>query len=155
MLMITVVLSSMLISYNRAGQRQITLSTEQARVVGFLTRAKAFALERNLFRGGENACGFGVHFPSQNKLVIFKTVPGVDQSCQKIYGIGVGEEIELDPRVKIKGARPDIFFEPPYLVTWLGGSKLNFISEIELTDGSMVASIQIGPGGDISAGAIQ
>jgi len=122
-LMITAFLSAMFIGYNQVSQRQIALSTEQARVVGFLTRAKAFALERNFSVGGGDACGFGVHFPSQDKMVIFKTTPiDINRGCEtnnfgRVYGETI-EEMILDKRVRIIGSPPDIFFEPPYLTTF-------------------------------------
>jgi prepilin-type N-terminal cleavage/methylation domain-containing protein len=161
-LMISAVLSAMFIGYNQVSQRQIALSTEQARVVGFLTRAKAFALEKNFSVGGGDACGFGVHFPSSDKLVIFKTTPiNPNKGCiasnfSRTYGQTV-EEMILDKRVKIDGNPSDIFFEPPYLVTFLNGNRIDstVTISVSLVNNNKKALILIGAGGDISAGPIQ
>ncbi|MDI6821186.1 MAG: type II secretion system protein [Patescibacteria group bacterium] len=71
---ITLLLSTMLIAYNRSSERQLIIFRDQAVIFGTLNRAKAQAIEKFNFPVGIGrvSCGFGVHFDaSANSFFIF------------------------------------------------------------------------------------
>lgn len=156
---ITAFLSALLLTYNRSSDIQIVLSVERAKVVGFLNRAKVFALERNLAKGGENVCAFGVNFnKSEGKMTLFRTVPRTDGSCHPALGEVESAEVEnltLDRRVEFRSftctlpatcaTSYDAAFEPPYLVTHNPGSIV-----LGITGRADTATVEVGEGGTIT-----
>jgi Tfp pilus assembly protein FimT len=139
---VMMILSGIMLGYNRTSGRQLALYSSQAKVVGFLNRAKAAALEKKDL-ANKKVCAFGVRFRDQSKpnsMILFADLPSSPNSgCDsnnKIYG-GQDEyvsELALDEGIEIRDFTPssgsggdaggsnnqnniDIVFEPPYLVT--------------------------------------
>ncbi|MDO8430216.1 MAG: prepilin-type N-terminal cleavage/methylation domain-containing protein [bacterium] len=81
---ILTLMSGILLTYNRTGERQILLFREQAKIISLILRAKSFALGAYIQAGAP--CGYGVHFDRPAKEVrIFKDSPsngsGLSQDC--------------------------------------------------------------------------
>lgn len=120
---IMAILSGALLGYNRKSSRQLELYSSQAKVAGFLNRAKAFALEKNLVRGGGDACVFGVRFEEPNRMAIFKKTEcpagglayssGADSDIETIFLDGAAAFTSLPCALN----NCYVIFEPPYLVT--------------------------------------
>ncbi|PIP30019.1 hypothetical protein COU12_02375 [Candidatus Jorgensenbacteria bacterium CG10_big_fil_rev_8_21_14_0_10_54_38] len=158
---ITAFLSALLVTYNRSSDSQIVLSVERVKVVGFLNRGKAFALERNLAKGGENVCAFGVSFnKSDGTMTIFRIGRGVSGGCgdfDPTLGGANNSPIEiltLDRRVEFKsftcGVPPctvsyDVAFESPYLMTHNPGSVV-----LGIKGRSETLTVEVGVGGEIT-----
>ncbi|MFH1192861.1 MAG: type II secretion system protein [Candidatus Jorgensenbacteria bacterium] len=160
---ITAFLSALLLTYNRSSDSLIVLSVERAKVVGFLNRAKAFALERNLAKGGENVCAFGVNFDkSRGTMKLFRAAPSAGTNCANGFGTALGntgtatiETEELDKRVEFQSftcdvspcvTSYDVVFVPPYLETVNPGSVvLGIVGRLGDT-----AAIEVGAGGTIA-----
>jgi prepilin-type N-terminal cleavage/methylation domain-containing protein len=147
---ITVLMSGVLLAYNRESEKQLVIGVEQARVVGFLSRAKSFALGKytgSIVTGphkGENAsplsCAFGVSFDAATgKMTLFQDLPsaglrcmtGGTQNFDKEYTTSDPQDLEeidsltLDGRVRFRGNENlDIAFEAPYLRTYVNGQEL-------------------------------
>jgi len=147
---ITVLMSGVLLAYNRESEKQLVLGVEQARIVGFLSRAKSFALGKytGIITTGDYkgktasplACAFGVSFdPASGKMTLFQDLPYPEERCSKeggesnfdkrFAGIHTTEEVDflqLDRRLKFKaGSAQDIVFEAPYLRTYENGQELD------------------------------
>lgn len=157
---ITAFLSALLLTYNRSSDSQIVLSVERAKVVGFLNRAKAFALERNLAKGGEDVCAFGVNFNKGNgTMTLFGAGPGASGTCNDfsptLGGNSGVETLTLDKRVEFRSftctppatctTSYDAAFEPPYLVTHNPGSIV-----LGITGRTDTATVEVGQGGTIT-----
>jgi Tfp pilus assembly protein FimT len=138
---VMMILSGIMLGYNRTSGRQLALYSSQAKVVGFLNRAKAAALEKKDL-ANKKVCAFGVRFRDQSKpnsMILFADLPSPNSGCDsnnKIYD-GQDEyvsELALDEGIEIRDFTPssgsgggaggsnnqnniDIVFEPPYLVT--------------------------------------
>lgn len=149
-------LSGLLLVYNRSSDNSIALSVEQARVVGILNRAKAFTLERNLIKGGENICGFGVSFAKgRGEMTLFRALPFRANCASGFVTQGAGTVIEtvvLHPRIEFARFAPQdgdtyaVVFTPPYLKTVNPGTITLRVKG--KTDTLMV---EVGAGGEVTA----
>ena len=156
---ISMLLTSMLIVFNRSGERQIVLYTDQARVVGVLNRVKSLTLKT--YKTGGNVCAFGVHFEEPRKFIIFKDVSssddcdGVDNDWKYNGDSEKIEEFSLNSRLKFINLADDnmhdVLFIPPYLEV-----KYPTTITIKINDDiGLEAQIEIGVGGQVSALSIQ
>lgn len=152
---ITVLLSGVLFVYNRSSDNQVVLAAEQARVAGFLFRAKSFALQKNIRHGDAAACGFGVYFERPRRLVLFEDLPAAGGACgtnSKAYEPGEEiEELALNPRVTFKSFsqgndKVNVTFDAPYLETHGIGTVV-----LELTATGGTREVTVWAGGAISA----
>lgn len=163
---ITIAMAGVLLAYNRESEKQLALMVSQARVMGALSRAKAFTLEK--YAGGlatSTACAFGVHFDasvSPVTLSIFQDLPPGGDRClfpdgspnfNTVFDPTSGElveEIHLDSRVHITGFS-DLAFEAPYLRVYADGVPATTPSIITIDTGlsGTPVSVVVGPGGDI------
>jgi len=118
---ITMILSGILLAYNRSTERQIVLYRDQAVIVGAINRAKSLTIQkyREPRSDGKVACAFGVHFAPPRSFILFQDL---DQGgCQEnhIYAYDQGEEIQtlsLDNRLQFDMQNGfDILFIPPEL----------------------------------------
>jgi type II secretory pathway pseudopilin PulG len=170
---IMVIMSGVLVAYNRESERQLVLSVDSARVVGYLNRAKSFTLGKYVGskRGGgtadPSACAFGVHFDNTvtpNVAVLFQDLPIPGMKCTDTDGFDkslsdsteIIDEIALDSRLQFEVVS-DIVFEAPYLKTYANSVLLGESSGIdtavivlELRDGSKSSAVTVGAGGQIS-----
>lgn len=147
---ITIILSTILISYNRSGNEQIALNVEQAKIIGFLNRAKAFALEKRI-TAGQRICAFGLHFEGQRQIFLFRDLPDdLAGSCEtgfnKTYDgvIEFLEDFSLAQEMVLKNYPGDIVFEPPYLITYNFG-----LIKIGLVAGDKAICVEVSQGGAI------
>ena len=161
---ITMLLSTMLLTFNRSTEKQIALFKDQAVVVGVLNRAKALAIEK--FNQNTNACAFGVHFKNDSQeFFIFQDLQSV--SSEAIFGcrdlknntfnstfrFEEGEQIEffsLDNRLKFSlSGDLDIVFIPPE-ISVNSPAGLPAIIIIQTKDGSgKRALIEVGEAGQL------
>lgn len=164
---ITMVISTMLLTYNRSSEKQIVLFRDQAVLVGFLNRAKSLAIEK--FNKEPRVCAFGIYFPANepNKFILFQDLQpadseptfgcrnGADYNSDLRYGPDEKEKMEsftIDSRLKFEGVPGDlnIVFIPPELAV-KSSSDLPVSITIKTIDGSGSASIVVGEAGQIVA----
>ena len=163
---IAMVISTMLLSYNRSSEKQIVLFREQAALVGFLNRAKTLAVEK--FNEDPLACAFGLYFPASEpkKFILFQDLQA--EGSEPIFGCrddeghlktnhsyDVGEELEsytIDNRLNFKDVPSDlaILFVPPELSV-VSSAPLPVAIKIETLDGASSALITVGEVGQITA----
>ncbi len=129
---ILMLMTSMLVLYNRTGERQILLLREKARLISVIFRAKSLAL--NTFIEDEAACGYGVHIgPSassgQAGYFIFRDKAINCRMSDRVYTdatdeIVSGSEVQLDPALQFKQTDiTDIVFVPPNPAVFLNGGQ--------------------------------
>lgn len=157
-LAIGVVLFGITLGYNRSSNVQLSLYTEQSRIVGFLNRAKSFALEKRA--GAANICAFGVHYDeafagNEKRLILFRDLAAAEDICpaggnRQFDGFDEQQaELLIDSNISISAFPGDVVFEPPYLQTdyQANYNELGLI-KIEIPDGPS-SCIAVGPGGTI------
>lgn len=160
---ITVLLSSIAITYNRSGERQIVLFRDQALVVGLLNRAKSLAIQKYRdpdISGDYSTCAFGLHFESGSRdFILFQDFgEGGCSLANHEYGPTdptrmpppPPEELEnfsLDSRLEFSGIPMiglDILFIPPELTaatTHAGGFPVTIT--IQTVGGDFTAPITV------------
>ncbi len=142
---VTLALSGILLGHNRSGNLQMSLYTDQAKVVGTLERAKSLTLQK--YRGeGDSVTSFGVAF-SSNKIILQQILHHPDHE----HGVAINmEEVQLHSRNgltwNLAGERNDIYFESPYLKA-VGYGKL----QIRATNSEFCVEVEVGPGGDVTS----
>lgn len=155
-LMITVFLSTILITYNRAGSLQIILFKEQAKIINNVLRAKNLATQ--IFNQGSPVCGYGVHFDKDKKLfILFKDLANPCSNSDNRYS-GSAEDLEsgiLDSQIKFSNLGLfDILFIPPEPIVIIDGDpakKGDFIVEINSKSGGSPKKIKVNSFGQVSA----
>ena len=154
-LSILILMTSMLVLYNRTGERQILLLREKARLIGAIFRAKSLAL--NTFIDDDPACGYGVHitdrgyFIFRDKAISCRTSDHVysEQSDEKV----AGSEIELVPAFQFGQVDvTDIVFVPPNPAVFLNGGTATREGMIEIMsiDTKSHVSVIINNAGQVS-----
>lgn len=139
---VIILLSGMVILYNRRSENTIALYRDQAKIVAVLNRAKGLAIQ-TFNEQGYVPCGFGVHFEQSGKFFIFRdshsSDPGV---CDAIYTKEKGEEMTdethiLFSRVIFENVPFDVVFKPPEPQTFIkGASGYGLSMEIGLISGN-------------------
>lgn len=109
-------LSAILVVYIRAGENQIVLFREQAKVIGILSRAKSLGI--STFGRAGVPCGYGVHFEMSGTFLIFKDLASNCQASDQKYSGSAellpNESFQLNPAVKFETLTlSDILFIPP------------------------------------------
>lgn len=163
---VSLVLSTMLLTYNRSSEKEIVLFREQAVIIGFLNRAKSLAIEK--FNQDPHACAFGLYFSgtASKQFILFQDLQPEESepifSCRKEDGSSnsnlsydPGEELEsftMDERLKFTGIPNDlsILFIPPELGVY-SNAELPVTIKIETVQGESSALVIIGELGQISA----
>ncbi len=155
-LSILTLMTSMLVLYNRVGERQILLLREKARLISAIFRAKSLAL--NTLIEDTPACGYGVHIGDRGYF-IYRDKAISCRASDHIYGsasdeIVAGSVVALPPGLQWGDhGINDILFIPPNPDVFLDGGKglfegaINFLS----VDGKSRVSITITNAGQISA----
>ncbi len=164
---ITLVLSTIVLSYNRSSEKQIVLFRDQAIIIGILNRAKALAIEK--FNSDPNVCAFGVHFDEDLSTFILFQDLNMRAVSEPIFGcrdytLGVfntnfkydgGSELfetfSLDPRLRFDSLPPnglDVVFIPPE-ISVTSTELLPITITVKIKDGSASVPITIGEGGQI------
>ncbi len=149
---ILTLLTSFLLLYGRAGENQILLLREKAKVINNVLRAKAMAL--NLALESEPACGFGVHF-EENRYFIFRDSALDPRDCfidpghRRYSGEASGELLtdeifSLDANLRFSRlAVADVFFRPPQPEAFLDGEQTLPEAEIILATQDNRSSVRI------------
>ncbi|MEK7114751.1 MAG: prepilin-type N-terminal cleavage/methylation domain-containing protein [Patescibacteria group bacterium] len=151
---ILLMLTSVLLLYNRSGERQIILFKEKASVVGLILKAKSLSL--NTLITNEPICGYGVHFET-NSYLLFKERSTDCINSDRIYTVAdsqeLVEEYTLSSGLKFSptGFQNILFMPPDPFVFFDGvfasGERLMTISNI---DGSASVNLKINSSGQIS-----
>ena len=163
---ITMLLSTMLLTFNRSTEKQIALFKDQAVVIGVLNRAKALAIEK--FNQNINTCAFGVHFKNDSQeFFIFQdlleTEGGVPIfGCRNLdtdefysnHQFDEGEQTEafsLDNRLKfsLSGDLDIVFIPPEISVKSSEADGLPTEIKIETLDGSKSALVKVEEAGQL------
>lgn len=152
---ILVLLTSLLVLYNRSGERQILVLREKARLVGTLLRAKSLAI--NTFVEDKPACGYGVHIEPP-RYFIFRDRAIDCRTGDHIY-TSAADDIVPDTDVSVPrdvsfssvGAS-DIVFVPPEPRVFLNGGTAIETAIISLStlDGATETSVLVTNAGQIS-----
>jgi len=163
---ITVLLSTLVIGYNRSSEKQLILFRDQATIVGVLNRAKALAIEK--FREPEadfDNCAFGLHFDNGSReYILFRDlgVGGCDDVNRSYDAGGVTsgattllEEISrfsIDEKsvfANIPVVGLDILFVPPDIDV-VSNSLFPVEIIIETVDGGVSVSVGVSGSGQVS-----
>jgi len=150
-------LSSVLIMYSRAGERQIVLFKEQAKVVTLLIKARSLSI--GTFGDSGAPCDYGVHFSPPDTAILFREYsPSNDSQCSdvnKIYdspGEKI-EEIKLNSVVRFGVLElTDVVFIPPdpQVIIDSGPNKPSALIKIQTIDGSAEKTVKITNAGQIT-----
>lgn len=146
-------LSATLLVYSRAGERQITLFKEQAKIIGVLTKAKSLSVAA--FGKTGVPCGYGVHFETPRTYLIFKDLADDCLLADKKYSgtSEIFESFQLDSLTVFDSlVLTDIVFIPPNPTVILDNdfSKTEALIKIKTTDGKGERIIKINNGGQIT-----
>ncbi|MBT9171371.1 MAG: hypothetical protein DDT18_01745 [Actinobacteria bacterium] len=146
-------LSSILIVYGRAGERQIILFKEQARIISALSRAKYLSV--TTFGRTEIPCGYGVHFEAPRTFIIFKDLAvsgGCSASDKKYSGVSeIFESFNLDSAVVFgRLTLSDIVFIPPSPSVIITPNQDQATIVIKVVNIESSAAIKINSAGQIS-----
>jgi len=151
-------LTSLVITYSRTGERQIVLFKDQASLISLLIKARSLSVGTL----GEVVapCGYGVNFNESGSVIIFKdSSPGNDPKCldaDNVYNSGEEkvEEFILNPALKFDELDlADIVFIPPMpkVVIDNDKTKLEAIIKIKSISGSGERAIKVTNAGQITA----
>lgn len=135
---ITILLSTIAVTYNRSNERQLRIFRSQSEIVGVINRARALALERfDEPVEGMELCGVGVRFDNSNNFYIFRDIESPDNCLDSDRSYSGGEEdfesFELGPQVEFVGDDIDgleVLFISPHLDVV---SSRSFPVEIEIS----------------------
>lgn len=145
-------MSSVLMVYGRAGERQITLFKEQARIISALSRAKYLSIAT--FGKTGVPCGYGVHFEAPRTFLIFKDLPSGDCSLADKKYSGADEIFEffnLDSAVTFDQLTlSDVIFIPPSPSVVITPNQDQAAIIIKIINIESLAAIKINSAGQIS-----
>jgi prepilin-type N-terminal cleavage/methylation domain-containing protein len=145
-------LSASLITYSRAGEKQIVFFKEQSVLTGIIFRAKNLAIS-TYGRNGADSCGYGIHFnPLKPQEVIIFNDKISNGSCSDPGSYSGSEEdvekIVIDSRVKIAVNPNNFIFVPPEPKV---SPPEEIVIKLELVDDpNRSATITISPAGQIT-----
>lgn len=144
------VLSASLVTYSRAGEKQIVFSKEQSILVSSVFRAKNLAIS-TYGANGADSCGYGLHFEPPYEFTVFNDKASNGSCANSGEYSGSHEDVEkikLDSSVKIVGNPADFIFVPPEPTV---RPKAQVSIRLELADDSSRFSIiTISPAGQIT-----
>ncbi|MDP2741594.1 MAG: type II secretion system protein [bacterium] len=161
---ISVVLSSILFSYNHTTRQQLALYAEEMKFVQTVFRAKSLALASYIQSSNSNICGYGIHidYLAMNYSLFSYNKPN-GSNCKNINSISVGSEnivstFTLDPNVKFISSPAgltrldDVLFIPPDPLTIINSSGNAIISGlasvvIQTQDNSLSARVNVNSAG--------
>lgn len=152
---ILVLLTSLLVLYNRSGERQLLALREKARLIGTLLRAKSLAI--NTFVEDEPACGYGVHIDPP-RYFIFRDRAIDCRTSDRIY-TAASDDILTDTEIVVPtgvsfstvGASDIVFVPPDPRVFLNGGTAIETaVVSLRTPDGATEMSVLITNAGQIS-----
>ncbi|MEK7162958.1 MAG: type II secretion system protein [Patescibacteria group bacterium] len=160
---IVALLSAVMLTYSRTGERQIIIFKEQAKIIGVLSRAKSLSIAAFGDTGTNVPCGWGVHFDSLGMIMtVFKDLPSdLNMGCLSANNIYDGssdekfEEIKLDNKAIKFGELQlsDIIFIPPDPLIIIDNnlSKTEALIKIKTIDDQSERIIKITNAGQITS----
>ncbi len=82
-----VIFTTAAVSYNRNTSSQIALFREQGKLINSIYKVRSLAISTYNRTGDLRSvpCGYGIHFATEDKLIIFKDLPDLDGKCV-VYG---------------------------------------------------------------------
>lgn len=159
---ITVLLSSLALSYNRSSEGQLRLYRDQATIVSILNRAKSLSLQR--FNGsaeGSTVCGVGLKFPDSSDNKTFILFQDTEENCENSdneYDEGETiEEFTIGDRISFVNPNgSEILFIPPHLdvVTTESDFPVNITLQLE-GGNSQQAQVSVSAAGQITTQEIE
>lgn len=117
---ILILLSGVILTYNRTGDRQLIFLKEKSKVLDAIYEAKSLSI--NTFVDKETPCGFGVSILNNRDYVIFKDLPNSGSDCSSADGTYTSENSENENFKKLK-LDQNIEFD----LSANGGSKINVV----------------------------
>lgn len=155
---ITVLLSSLAISYNRSSGRQLSVFREEARMVNLVNRAKVLAMERfnEPPADGVSVCGVGFRTENAKDFLLFQDFDASGNCDNSDYAYsGPDEDIEnftLGDQIEFTGdaaAGLEVMFIPPHLrVTSTQAFPVSF--QIVNTQGSESVTVSVSAAGQVT-----
>lgn len=159
---VVILLSGMVILYNRRGENVIALYRDQAKIIAVLNRAKSLAVQ-TFNEAGYAFCGFGAHFEPSGEFFIFRDAD-CDYSYDKNEEDGgkdekmINETHKLFSKVNFENWNQlaDIVFRPPEPKVFINGASADGSSnlsrtEIVLASGNSKRKIKVNDAGQITA----
>jgi len=148
-LSVSAMLTTMMIFYTRAGERQILLLREQAKLVSALLRAKSLAIQTYTTTASE-ICGYGVRFET-TRYLIFKELC----SNNDLQYTDASEDVEVIPlNSAIQFLNPtltEVLFIPPDPQTILTPAQTTAVITIALTiDSAATVIVKVNNAGQIT-----
>ena len=151
---ITMMLSSVLISYNSTSREQLSLYADQMKFIGTIFRAKSLSLSPSLSSGGSSIiCGYGIHVDyGAIQYSLFSCNMPQGTNCQTIASPDACDKnvisiSEANSKVRFisQGGAPqldDVLFIPPDPVTLImsGGATSTDASVVLQTVGGSLKS---------------
>lgn len=151
---IIALLSSILIIYSRAGENQMILFRDQARLITALNRAKSLSVQ--MFNAPQPPCAFGVYFSQAgNTFLIFRDLALDCRNADHIY-TGTEELFEsyqLSSKIKFKELTlTNVVFIPPDPKTLIDNDpdKNEATITLETLDGNASLKVKVNNAGQIS-----
>lgn len=151
---ILLMLTSILLLYNRSGEQQIILFKEKASVVGLILKAKSLSL--NTLITNEPICGYGVRLEI-NSYLLFKERSTDCINSDRVYTVADPQELvekhnlPLGLKFSQTGFQNILFMPPDPFVFFDGvfasGERSMAISN---ADGSASVNLKINSGGQIA-----
>ncbi len=160
---ITIILSGVILAYNRSSEKQIVLYRDQALIIGLLNRAKSLTAQKLNIPGTptEIPCAFGLHFDeASNIFYLFQDLGPSDCDTPRTYSFDGAsskellETFSLDSRLEflnIQSGGFDVMFIAPDLniaTTLSTGFPLTIT--IQVLGSTLQAPINIFSAGQIS-----
>ena len=148
---IIAVISASLILYSRTGERQIILFKDQALIVAALSRAKSLSVAT--FGQAGVPCGYGVHFETPRKFLIFKDLVSDCNASDNIYSGGneLFESFELNQSLNFGNLTlTDVIFIPPNPKVVITPIQDEAVINIRTADGTSSLNVKVTSAGQIS-----
>ncbi|MDE2000961.1 MAG: type II secretion system protein [Patescibacteria group bacterium] len=148
---VLVMLSGVMVVYNRSSEQEIVMLREQAKLISFVSRAKSFALQTYL--SGTPACGYGIHVDqAQNSVILFRDLaakcPGDNKYTDSSELV---DSYQLPATVHIASASlTDVLFVPPDPDVIFTPSQNQGTVTLQTLSGGMETSITISNAGQIT-----
>jgi len=82
-----VIFTTAAVSYNRNTSSQIALFREQGKLINAIYKVRSLSISTYNRTGNLTSvpCGYGIHFATEDKLIIFKDLPDAEGKCN-VYG---------------------------------------------------------------------
>lgn len=159
---ITALLSTIAVTYNRSGERQLAIFKDQAVVVGLLNRAKSLAIQKYqnpAITQDWVFCAFGLHLEAPREIILFTDLGSgscdpTNANYRYDEGVTPPEALEtkaLDVRNVFSGLPEgglDILFIAPELVA-TSSADLPVTFTINSTVGGLTSLVTVSAAGQI------